>query len=904
MVKRRCYFLLLAALFFLFHAEELKAQDTSVYIQKEFNEVALNQVFEWLEQNYSLNIGYSKLLTENIIISQKFNNTPLVEVFDRLLSNTDLKYKILDEYRVLVGPEELPNQSTKKSKQLTFSGRILDAGDNPLPFANILNLNDSTGGYSDASGFFSINTRSDEAIVWLKISYVGFKDRVVEVRPSMQSLIINLDPSAQQLQAVTVVDLLPAPEAQQVFSSGHSKDLDAFLSLASLGGSNDLFRRLQLDSGVKAYDDFSSRLQVRGSNADENMIVMDGITLYNIDHLYGIFSAVHPGIFEQANIHKNTFPIEYGGRTASVAELQSSDIAESPVKNSIGIDVNMVNALVNVSAGKSVGIMAAGRFTHSDINNASFFKFLTPRTPRFLDNENSRTDEASVLRLLPDFNFYDFYGKIQWKASPGTTISGIIFKGFDKHEFDYSEEFTTSIKRRVVNITEEGNEDIFWENEAYGINVEQQWQKDFKTTVNLSHSGYATSSSDVFTITRKWRMQEQEIFFPLSQKENRIRGARLNVKNEWRPNKDQRLTAGYTFTSDALDFSSLNGNNLEQRGFSWEDRAIRHNIYAEYYQSVGVAFKASAGLNASYYGINNRWYFSPRLQAQAKLSNTIQLKSSWSLYNQFLRQLYHEDVFGNREAMWILAEGLEVIPGVNIPLARSTHFMAGGTWKSESWKLDIELYQIDRQGIIEYALLRPGFDITTTGLNANSNFGFFEGKGQTRGIDVLLKKNSKNYRAWLAYTLSESTVTLPRVNFGNPYPSPEDSRHQLKFINEYQALPQVAFSVSYILATGLPYLDYSQLSSASPKRRLLFYDSFIKRYKDYQRVDVGVNYHLPLSKTFDLDLKFSVFNLFNRSNVKYRQFVFAIPNEELSEVLATELTLLPRIFNIGAQLSF
>lgn len=881
-----------------------RAQTDEIVVQKTFKEEPLNQVLEWIENTYSIYIGYSKVLTQDILINAQFDGQNLEQTLESLLDNTNLQFQFIAENKILVGPkDEIPSKENLQITYTNYSGTIQDPTGNPLPFANILNLRDSTGVFSDSEGRFSLQIINKPQPVELKVSFIGYTEQLITLDPERSFLSLILEPATQRLNTITITDQLPPPALKEVFSNTGEALFD-FKAMAMLGGSRDLFRQLQYNAGVKAYDDYSSRLQVRGSNADENMMVMDGMTLYNIDHLYGIFSAVHPGIFDKVQIHKNAFPIEYGGRTASVIELQSNDAIDGNIKSSVGFDLNTVSTLLRFPIGDKFGIITAGRFTHSDVTNNSFFKLLRPRSNVSRD-DNNEGEDRTLLKVLPNFNFYDFYAKVQWKIDEKTLLSASFFTGFDNHTFNYEEDYTAIFNRREVDITETGQEDIFWTNEAVGLNLNRQWSERWRSSLNISQSVYETNSSDRFSILRTNRFQqEQERVIPLSSKDNSIQGYRLNLKNEWQPSNDRKLTWGYTLTSDEVDFDLINASGKAERRFNWNDQAVRHRIYGEYQQAISANWQLGVGLNGTRYEKNKQWYFSPRISSSLEINDQFSLKASWSLYFQFLRQLYHEDVFGNNQAIWLLASPEEFAQGITIPVASSKHFMIGGSWKRGSWELDVELFNIDRTGVLEYALLRPGFDLNNSGFINSNSFAIFEGEGQTKGIDFLLKTSANKYRAWLAYTLSSSTITLPRVNFGQPYASPEDSRHQLKFINEYEWSPKWSVSLSYIFASGLPYLDFSQLNQSTPTRRLLFYDTFLERYADYHRVDFGINFRTSITAGTSLELTFSIFNLFDRRNVKYRQFVFAIPNEEVSEVLGTELTLLPRIFNFGLNFNF
>ena len=206
---------------------------------------------------------------------------------------------------------------------------------------------------------------------------------------------------------------------------------------------------------------------------------------------------------------------------------------------------------------------------------------------------------------------------------------------------------------------------------------------------------------------------------------------------------------------------------------------------------------------------------------------------------------------------------------------------------------------------MEHALVINGFEQNQGGPQQFTEYRIFEGTGQSRGMDVLLKKTSGNYTGWLAYTLSKTTQQFPDIQNNVTFPSPDDRRHQFKWINQYR-IGRWDFSLAYVFSSGAPYTDLSILALEPRDRRATNPNDRISYLNDYHRVDIGTYYHFPVFGSKG-ELGLSVFNLLNRKNVKYRQYLYAIPTgngNTTTRLIGTELQMLGITPNVSFKISF
>lgn len=877
------------------------AQKSSILIQHEFVNASLQEVLEWVEDHHQVKIAYSPEALAGIRINAGFDAVPLEGFLKAILKDTPLSFRLIREDRVLIGPvEELRRLGPSEEPPIMLSGRVLAPNGQALAFANLFHESSQTGTYTNEQGYFEWPETLNSDTIQIEVSYLGFEKKRLTIRDPSQPLQVELQPSPQFFQEIEVVELLPAPNVSTLLSWSDSNP-DSFVPVSFLpGGQNVLTDRVP---GIISFrESQSSQLSIRGGNPDENLILLDGMSLYNVDHFYGFFSALHPGIVEDIQVHKNLFPIEHNGRSSSIIELNSGLQGKRNSKpNSVGADLISVNALLDIPLFKNMSFRTAGRLTHQDIANTPFFQLANPDPPASKINQPEENKRATVIDLSPEFRFNDWYANWHWAIDEDHLLSASLFTSFDQYQYDYRESYFLPQLSGRLQMVEEGQERMNWQNTAYGLQFKKKWNRRFHSYMNANFSSYRTDRAESFTITQRFRNNERVRAAPRSSKLNDIEGIRFTQKNNWTLSDQLQFHFGYTFLNERIDFSINNSNGLDSRGINRMNEATTNSLFLQQIWKPADALEIQMGLNGQHYSLLDRWFWSPRIQVRIQAGDHLQFKGAWSIYQQFLRQLYHEDVFGKNQAIWLLAGTSQILANRLMPHISSQNWMLGTSFSSGGWLFDLELYEKQRDGIVEYALRRPGFN--RDGVITEPLFGFFQGTGRTRGMDVLLQKNGRWYNAWIAYTLSKSTHQLRGVNFNRPFPAPDDSRHQLRWVNQFTLHKDWLLSLNTIFASGLPYLDYSQIKDIPADRRQVPYDLLIERYKNYYRMDLSVNYSTQLWG-LDTQLGFSIFNLWNRENVKYQQFVFSLEENEENRVLGTELELLPRIWNLSIAIQF
>src|SRR5574344_1346028 len=245
---------------------------------------------------------YYKLLPDNL---------------DLLFKNTEIDWK-LSKHNISLFKRNKP----KKTIIFTICGYIRDINKESLISATIYDHTSKNGTITNEYGFFSLSL--PEGKHTLKISYVGYDDKNIDI-----NLNGNHDVNIIMTENNTFDDVIvngdlnsPLLNTQTGKRTLSSKDLNTEFSLLS---SPDVIKTLQRISGVSEGIELASGLYVHGGGNDENLFLLDGTPLYQINHSLGLFSSFNTDIVKNVDFYKSGFPAHYNGRLSSVVDVRTKD---------------------------------------------------------------------------------------------------------------------------------------------------------------------------------------------------------------------------------------------------------------------------------------------------------------------------------------------------------------------------------------------------------------------------------------------------------------------------------------------------------------------------------------------------------------------------------------------------
>ncbi|MFM9837058.1 MAG: TonB-dependent receptor [Cyclobacteriaceae bacterium] len=780
--------------------------------------------------------------------------------------------------------------SSSTFAQFTLTGKVVEIRTNePLPFASIVQKNSSKGTTTNADGYFTLPNIPVDTIT-IQVSYIGYNTKDIKLSNEILKqgkFLIELEPSVAALTEVEVK--ADAFQFVNVTSGISQATLSTKqISLLPSIGEVDIFRSLQLLPGVGGTNENSSGLYVRGGTPDQNLVLLDGMTVYKVDHFFGFFSAFNANAVKDVQLYKGGFPAKYGGRLSSVVDMTGKTGSFEKVRGGAGLNLLSLNGYFEMPLSKKISFLVAGRRSYTDILQSNVFKSISDNS---IQNKNSTGLSSSALSnttvntIQPIFYFYDWNSKLSIRLSESDLVTVSLYNGQDY--LDQSRKYTRPLipgqYDRLFNgvVAEKTN----WGNQGASAKWSRQWNKNFYTNFLIAGSQYFSNYNRDASLKLEIPAQDSVIFSvkQTTKEDNKVRDLTARFDAEWLLSTKHKIEIGASFTQSDVNYKNLRNDTLLilERNQSGQYSSL---YFSDNWQAT-KKLSITGGLRASYYQLTNQYLYEPRFSFAYFLTNKIKLKGAYGNYNQFVNRIINENLSEGSRDFWLMADGDQV------KLSSSQHYIVGVSHETNGWLFDVEAYHKDLQNISEFSLrFRTGAQITSaTQL-------FYSGKGYAEGVDFLLQKKSGNYTGWASYTIGRVRNTYADFNDGKEFPALNDQLHEFKITQNY-TLGAWNFSSTFIFGSGKPFSEPAGQYSLSllDGRDLSYIGVGTKngsRLSPYHRLDVAVHHKFMFDKARKIkgDLGISIFNLYNRKNIWYYQYDFTQKPAVITEVTYLSIT--------------
>tara|TARA_B100000925_G_scaffold118_1_gene124 strand:- start:1221 stop:3677 length:2457 start_codon:yes stop_codon:yes gene_type:complete len=774
-----------------------------------------------------------------------------------------------------------------QKNSITISGIVKDKeSGETLPFANVFVKDTNIGTTTNEDGFFTLFNVPSETST-LQVQYIGYKVEILVLNQEIvkNKIIILLIPDDNQLDEVVVSN----DPGQQIVKmnknvSQISLSPKKLASIPNLG-EKDIFRAIQLIPGVSGTNESSSGLYVRGGTPDQNLVLLDGFTVYHVDHFYGFFSAFNSGAIKDIQLYKGGFPAEYGGRISSVMDLTGKTGNSNKFSLSAGLSLVSANATLEIPIGDKANLLIAGRRSYTDILKSGLYNSIFD-----LYNDSNQTNGNSLPNFngfqqnqtQPTFYFYDLNTKFSYKPSDKDIISISIYNGEDN--LDSSREnqntFGSGTEERIIN---SDIEDLLnWGNWGSSFRWARQWSDKLYTNVVGAYSNYFSQRKRIndisiqlidTTTTNKSGLIE----------DNNLNDYTLRIHNEYKINSKHSLEFGGQLTKNEVDYNYSLNDSISV--INQKDKGLIKTVYIQNKWSPTEKLNIIGGIRTTHFDVTNELYYEPRLSGSYQLNNKVKLKGAWGKYYQFVNRIVREDVTQGSRDFWLLANK------ENSPISFSQHLILGTSYEVDDWLFDLEYFEKEMTGLTEFSLRFQ----SALGTDPNDQL-FFEGTGISRGVDFLIQKKVGKYTGWLGYTLSEVVHTFPDLS-NSPFYSLNDQRHEFKIVNVLKA-GRWDLGATWVYGSGKPYtapngLYTITLLDGKETEYVSIGEKNGLRIDPYHRLDLSATYNFNLGSGKG-EMGLSIFNLYNKTNTWYNEF--EVVDNQVTETNVNYIGFTPSLF--------
>jgi hypothetical protein len=831
------------------------------------------QYLENAEKDLGVRFYYRSEWIDTIFVSPVEKINQIDEIERSLMSYglelvpySDWQY-VLSWIKNSIVDEEYTEEGVFK-RNVTISGYIRSLDSEEALIGSTIYVHQlDTGTVSDEHGYFAITIPT--GIYAVEANSVGLE-------PQIQQLILTKDTTLNFLLAdkvITLDEIIISEEAEDHnvsdISLGRTKlDMLTIKGIPAFLGEVDVVRTLLLLPGVTTVGEGATGFNVRGGSIDQNLILIDDTPVFNVSHLFGIFSAFNQDMVQDVTLLKGGIPARYGGRLSSVLDIKTREHYVKKISGKGGIGLIASRFTLDVPLLKEkLSLTLGGRISYSDFimrqlpdpelrNSSTWFYDANVKLNYKINRKNtmhiSYYSSLDKFRLPSDTAYH--WGtnnfSVRWNHLFGDNLVGNFTGIYSKYQYGVS----NSEEKYAYSW------DAGLENKS--LKVDFIWLSGEKNKVDFGGSfiRYSFLHGDLVP-------GPSSSVIPISISDEYANEFAIYLGDEWSISNKFTLMLGLRYSY----FQSIGPSevNVYEEGASKSSNTlieVRPYSKGDVIESYGgfeprIAFRMALPLNSSIKLSYNRMY-----QYIHLLSNTMAVTpiDIWKPGSVNLRPQY-----GNQYAIGYFKNFL-----------------------NNSIETSVEVYYKDIIDLLEY---KDGARLV---LNKFIDEELLHGDGRAYGIEFFIRKKVGRLKGWISYAYSQAERKViglnedETINFGKWYPAYYNHPHDLTFTGHYKITRRWSFSANYIFMTGRP--------ATYPESKYIIDHFTVAGYgernkysiPDYHRLDISFTLggNLKKNKKWDGSWTFSVYNLFARKNaysVYFKALNNAVPQAYKLSVIGT-----------------
>ena len=753
------------------------------------------------------------------------------------------------------------------AQSYTISGTVTDkeTGET-LIGVTVLDRHSNKGTLTDVNGRFSLTLKKDS--VDLSVSYVGYS-------PVMERFFLDANRTYHfqlfhsiELKEVTVT----AERVQDVKSSQMSATempIEQIKAIPVLFGEADIVKAIQLLPGVQSGNEGSSGMYVRGGGPDENLYLLDGVVLYNVNHMGGFFSAFNTDAVKNVTLYKGSFPARFGGRLSSVLDVTANNGNNQQLHGNVSIGlISAKLCLEGPIVKEKTTFNISARRTYADL-------FMVPIIKAIQKKKEGGSSGGEDFKA--GYWFYDINAKATHKFSDKSRLFASFYMGSDK------------VYANVRTATGLGEDQYMGSKDRWGnILAALRWNYALTPKIFMNVTGsYTRYTNSLFgSVEKSAEGSGSQMSTITGQYDSGIQDLTLRADFTYTPNPNHNVKFGtyYTrhwFTPEVMSgqvnyFDQIQMSDTLKVDTATGVRMIPANeyvLFAEDDWSIGQMVKVNYGLHLSGFQVENSFYPSiqPRLSGRLLLTDDLSLKVGYAYMNQYMHLLSTTGISLPTD-LWL--------PVTDRVKPMRAHQVALGLFYSWSGIADfsVEGYYKHMSNLLEY---KDG--MTLFGAPDNWEDMVVMGDGWAYGVEFLVQRTIGKFTGWVGYTWSRTMHHFNRegnvLNGGEPFPAKYDRRHDVSIVLSYKFNKKVDISATWVFSSGNALTlamqrypqasddpdDYDNASNAADLSYISSRNNF--RMPNYHRLDLGANFHRTFkNKRLHRTLSVSVYNVYNRKN--------------------------------------
>lgn len=732
--------------------------------------------------------------------------------------------------------------TTLRAQNTNLSGFITDVETGErLIGASVYNVTTAQGTVSNSYGYYSLQTPKNITTTII-VSYLGYRFIQKSLNTTKnQSINFTLSTENYELEGVAVTASKATPIQERTEIGTISIPVAQIKMLPALGGEVDVLKAIQLMPGVQSGNEGSSGLYVRGGSPDQNLVLLDDVPLYYVNHLGGFVSTFNIDAINNVKLIKGGFPAQYGGRLSSILDIRMKD-----------------GNMKKFSGSGMIGMVAAKIAIEGPIKKDTTSYMISARRMLY-DLLTRPLSKLAFNGVALGYTFYDFNAKINHKISETNRLFFSTYLGNDR-----------SVARKTGDIGFRNS--LQWGNNLAAVRWNHIYNQKLFSNLTASYTRYrfATESSSRFTNNNVLFDSSREFL-------SGIYDAGLKLDFEYYASPNYKLLFGgnsiyHTFKPGVTNnrTSSQGQNNINETVGNVDIFAWENAVYVDNQLKISNKLSANLGYRAAVYHVNTTDYLSlePRVLINYRITEKAAVKAAYTTMQQNVHLLTNSGI-GLPTDLWLPATE-------NVAPQTSTQWSVGyvKSIQDNRYEFSAEAYYKDMQNLIEY---KEGA-VFLGNTNNWENLVETGGSGTSYGVELLLQKKVGNTTGWVGYTWSKTDRQFSNLNNGLKFPYRYDRRHDASIVVAHKFSKKIDLSATWVYGTGaaftLPIGKYNIVDESERARGFFDEDTSevyiygarnTNRMRAYHRLDLGVNFRKK-KKWGERTLNLSIYNAYARQN--------------------------------------
>lgn len=831
---------------------------------------SLTSYLKEVEKSSGVRFYFIPEWVDKISFTEGYSGLTLREALNELFLGSELSYAVINANTIVIVKD--PTQALERNKVIReaireqreinkqvigdpakastkkrylFSGTVRDGKSKDLLIGvNVVVRDLKTGTVTNMNGKYELQlTPGLHAISY---TYINFEEKIVDLEIYADGeLSIELEETPTLLQEIVVEDR----SAREITTSGIGQtqlSLKEIKRAPALLGEVDLIKQVQVLPGVTTTGEAASGYNVRGGSVDQNLILYDGLPVFNSSHVFGFFSSFNSEAIRDVTFFRGGIPAEFGGRVSSVLDIRSKEGSYEKWNASGGIGIVSTNLMVNGPIIRDKTSLAASfRTTYSDwlMNTVrSNYVGLDQSSVTFYDGAAKLTHLFSEKTKL---TFSGYLSHDDFRLQGDTTYRWDTYLGSMRLDHQFNSKLTAALQVGIGSYSY----DVGDKDSLTGFNLRYKityptLKLDFHRTAGNHKIGFGVQSTyydfNPGTLTPSGENSNKK-FIQMKVQQSLETG--IYLADQLDVTKKFHVDLGIRFSI----FNSLAPATV----YTYQPSQPRETLY------IIDTLTYDKGDKVKSY--NN---FEPRVGLRYDLPREASLKFGYNRIYQYLHLVTNTTAVTPID-IWQPS-------GYYFKPQQVDQFSLGyfKNFKEKKYEAFVEVYYKDINNVLEF---KDGAQLI---LNQHIETDLLQGKARAYGVETQVVKLTGNFTGSLSYAFSRSLRTIKgefdseTINNGNEYASNFDQPHVVNFNWKYNFTRRHFLTGSFTYRTGRPITLPLTAFSIDNFTASAFSDRNQYRIPDYHRLDIGfvIEGNHKRKKFLDGTWTISVYNVYARKN--------------------------------------